>query len=1002
MNYNKTNNLMGWLCGIIATMVYILTADRSTSWWDTGEFIASADKLQIVHQPGAPLFLMIQNLFANLAGGDTSQIAFWMNVGSAVCSGMTIVFLFWTITALVRKTIGTTSQALTATQTLQIIGAGTVGAMAYAFTDTFWYSAVESEVYAMSSLCTAVVFWLVLKWERRADEPDANKWLLMIAYVMGLSIGVHLLNLLTIPAIALVVYFRKTDRVNWQGITKALGIGVAILALILWGIIQYTVRIAASFDLFFVNSLGLGFGSGIAFFVLLVIGGLVYGIVHSIKRHKPILNTAILGVCFVLLGYSSYTLLPIRAQTDIALNNNEPDDIFSFYGYLTREQYPSEPLFKGPAFDSRRIDVTENTFYRKDADRYTAIESGREYIYDNEMLFPRVWSDRHASFYQNYLGLGEHESPTQADNLKFFFSYQMNHMYWRYFMWNFAGRQSDTPNPLATYTDGNWISGIKSLDNARLGGQYDLSDSFLSNPSRNTYFFLPLLLGLAGILWHFRKDKKDAAIVSLLFFFTGIAIVLYLNQSPLQPRERDYAYAGSFYMFSIWIGLGSLALLDLLKKRINLNIATSTALALGLLAGPVILISENWNDHDRSGRMMARDIAHNYLESCAPNAILFTYSDNDTFPLWYLQEVENVRRDVRVVNLSYLQSDWYVQQMMRDLVDLEHLPIDIDPNKIAKGVRDGIMFVDMGIKEHTDIKTLLDIMLSDNQGNQVQLQSGQYVNILPTKNFRFAIDREAVLHNDIVPTAWADAIPSEITWAYNKDFVSRAELSLLSILVNNNWERPIYFTSTMPSENYMGLDKYMISEGLVVKMMPVEHAQPEDRSSLVNSGALYSHITEKFKWGNISQVSHFDVDSKFTYENFVLPDIFGVTLKGLMRNQELEKAREVANIAYDAVPRTVSSMTQVYHNGIIIDTLYKTREIDKANEFAQRNVDFLTDELHYKTAVYQQKGEPDMRSIQLGMASIDMYKEILADADNPGLLASVDALDRKYRQVYGQ
>ncbi|MFD2599970.1 protein O-mannosyl-transferase family [Sphingobacterium corticis] len=753
MNFNKWNNAIGWLCGLLATGVYVLTADSTTSWWDTGEFIASAYKMQIVHQPGAPLFLMIQNIFSNLAGGDASKIAFWMNVGSAICSGMTIVFLCWTITALVRKVMVKRNETPDGITSFQILSAGAIGALAYAFTDTFWYSAVESEVYAMSSLCTAAVVWLALKWAHRSEQADSNRWLLLVAYVMGLSIGVHLLNLLTIPAIALLIYFEVNRRTDWKGITKTLLIGVGALGLILWGIIQYSVKIAAYIDLAFVNSLSLPFGSGITFFAILSIGALVYGLRISQKRNKPILNTAILGVCFVLFGYSSYVLLPIRAQTEIALNNNTPDNVFSFYGYLTREQYPSEPLFKGPAFNAQAIDVEDQTFYRKDADKYTSIFSGREYTYDNEMLFPRVWSDRHASFYQSYLSLQDGESPSQRDNLSFFVDYQLNHMYWRYFMWNFVGRQNDTPNPTQTAFSGNWLSGIPAIDDLRLGGQQSLDEILSKDPSRNTYFFLPLLMGIAGLIWHIRKNKRDALVLSLLFFFTGIAIVLYLNQSPLQPRERDYAYAGSFYMFSIWIGMGVLGITEILRKRVQLRWATMSATAVCLLAAPTLLIKENWDDHDRSDRTMAKHMASNYLESCAPNAILFTYTDNDTFPLWYLQEVEGVRRDVRVINIGYLQSDWYLKQLMNDQVDLARLPIDIEPQKIAKGVRDGLMFVDMHINKPVDVKTLLEIMLSDNPSNQVQMQNGQYANILPTKNFQLAIDKDAVVANQAVPKA---------------------------------------------------------------------------------------------------------------------------------------------------------------------------------------------------------------------------------------------------------
>ncbi|MCL7989413.1 DUF2723 domain-containing protein [Sphingobacterium sp. lm-10] len=1002
MNYNKWNNLTGWVCGLLATLVYIFTADRTTSWWDTGEFIASAYKLQIVHQPGAPLFLMIQNIFSNLAGGDVTRVAFWMNIGSAICSGFTIVFLCWTITALVRKVLIQRGSEPTHTQLLQIISAGAIGALAYAFTDTFWYSAVESEVYAMSSLCTAVVLWLAVKWMHRADQPDANRWLLLIAYVMGLSIGVHLLNLLTIPAIALLVYFQLSQKAHWKGVLKTLLIGVAVLGFILWGVIQYTVKLAAYVDLTFVNTFHLPFGSGIVFFFMLLATVLIYGLIVSKQRNKPIWNIAILGTCFVLFGYSSYTFLPVRAQTEIALNNNNPDDVFSLYGYITREQYPSEPLLKGPTYNANAIDVNEQTFYRKDPAQYTAISSGRSYQYDKEMLFPRVWSERHASYYQNYLGLADGQTPTQADNLSFFLGYQLNHMYWRYFMWNFVGRQNDTPNPMVSSFNGNWLSGITPIDEARLGGQQALDTFLKKDPSRNTYFFLPLLIGVAGLIWHFRKSKRDALVITLLFFFTGIAIVLYLNQSPLQPRERDYAYAGSFYMFSIWIGMGALAITEVLRKRMALRWAAGSAVVIGILAAPILLMVENWDDHDRSDRIMAKHMAYNYLESCAPNAILFTYTDNDTFPLWYLQEVEQIRRDVRVVNIGYLQSDWYLKQLVQDQADLKALPIDIEPQKIAKGVRDGLMFVDMQIDGHVDVKTLLDILLSDDRSNQVQMQSGTYANVLPTKNFQLAIDKDAVIANNVVPKAWEDSIPDQLEWTYNKNYVSRAELGLMSLLVNNNWERPVYFFSRMPEEHTMGLDKYLVSEGLVHRLMPVERGQSVEQPTLVNIDTLYENITKKLQWGNLNTLAHLDTDSRFIYENFLYPDVLHLALQELRQQHAMDKAGRVAAIAYRERPMQVHNLSQVYQNTLVIDTLYKTKQADEANTMLQQNLAFLAADMDYKAAVYVDKQEPDVRNIRLGMTTLAMYTEMLQDEKYPKLLAEVQALDEKYQRIFGQ
>lgn len=1005
MSYNKINNLLGWLCAFIATLTYVLTAERTTSWWDTGEFIASAYKMQIVHQPGAPLFLMIQNLFGNLALGDTERVAFWMNIGSAVCSGLTILFLFWTITALARKVYlhSSKDQEISHAGLVRIMAAGIVGALAYTYTDTFWFSAVESEVYAMSSLCTAVVFWAILKWEAHADEPHADRWLVFIAYVMGLSIGVHLLNLLVIPAIALVVYFRRASTITTKGIWTSLFIGTLILALILWGVIQYLIKFAAYFDLFFVNTLGMGFGSGVTVFAILVVAGIVYGIIYSIKHVKPLLNIALLCLGFIIFGYSSFAMILIRAKANPTLNNSDPDNAFTFLSYLNREQYGDEPLLKGKYFDAKPIDVVEGgNIYRKDGDRYVVAKKKMDYKYDRETFFPRIHSDRphHVSVYREYLGLGPNQSPTMADNLRFFFGYQIGHMYSRYFMWNFTGRQNDIQGH-TSLTEGNWLSGIKPIDNIRLGGQYDLPTSEITQPARNTYFFLPLLLGLLGAFWHFKNKQRDAGVVGLLFFFTGLAIVLYLNQTPLQPRERDYAYAGSFYAFSIWVGLGVIAIADLLSKRFDPKVAGYAAGVVALLAGPVILAAENWNDHDRSQKYLARDMAKNYLESCAPNAILFTYGDNDTYPLWYVQEVEGFRTDVRVVNLSLLSSDWYMKQMMQKVNDADALPINIDPEKIKDGVRDVIYYQDHQIPGHVDIQDLLAVMLSDNQQNMVQLQSGSYVNILPTKKMQLKVDREQVIANNAVPESWREDIVDTMQWEFSMDYVSRAELSILAILANNNWERPIYFTTTTPEQNYIGLDRFLVSEGFALRLMPVEVNEGAESGVFPNVDVIYDNIMNKYSWGNIAHSPYLDPDS-YRYISMFAGSIFGETAQNLLLMGRNEEAKNVVNKAYDNLPPRTYTMSDALSYVPLIDAMYKTDERNKANEIVKRNLQFVRENLHYYMAIAETKPNLEYRNIRLGLASIQRYQNLLKDTDEKELIAEVNQLFDTYRHMYSE
>jgi len=1002
MNYNKINNILGWVCGIIATLTYVLTLEKTTSWWDTGEFIASAYKMQIVHQPGAPLFLMIQNLFSNFALGDNARIAYWMNVGSAVCSGLTITFLFWTITALARKAYVKLSsdEVVSKTALINIMGAGLVGALAYTFSDTFWFSAVESEVYAMSSLCTAVVFWAILKWEIRAEQPGADRWLILIAYVMGLSIGVHLLNLLVIPAIALVIYFRRSSTITTPGILKTLLIGVVVLGIVLWGVIQYIVKFAAYFDLFFVNSLGMGFGTGVAVFGILLVGGLVYGIWYSKRKLKPILNIALLSLSFIIFGYSSFSMISIRSKASPTLNNSDPDNAFSFLSYLNREQYGDEPLIKGRYFDAKPTDIFETgNVYRKDADKYVVAKKKFDYEWSRSTLFPRIYSDKHESFYRDFLNLGPGDQPTMIDNIKFFFGYQIGHMYSRYFMWNFVGRQNDQQGH-GSFTEGNWISGIKPLDNIRLGGQNNLPSSEIENAGRNTYFFLPLILGILGALWQFKKQKREASVVTLLFFFTGLAIVLYLNQTPMQPRERDYAFAGSFYAFCIWIGLGVVWISDFLTKKINAKTAAIGATAVSVLTGPILLASQNLNDHDRSSKFLARDMAKNYLESCAPNAILFSYGDNDTYPLWYIQEVEGFRTDVRVVNLSLLSADWYMKQMMLKVNDADALPINIDPEKIKDGVRDVIYYNDYKVPGYVDVQNLLEIMLSDDPQNKVQLQSGDWANVLPTKNMQLVVDKNAVIANKVVPKEWEDAIVDTMQWTYSSNIVSRADLSIMAILANNNWKRPVYFTTTTPEENFIGLDKFLVGEGFAMRLMPVALAnEGENAGPITDVEGTYNNIINKFKWGNIAHSNYLDPDS-YRYTSMYAGTIFGETAQNLLAIGKNAEAKILVNNAYENLPKKTYLMSEVFSYTSLIDAMYKTGEVEKANEITKRNLAFLRENMAYYMAIAESKPNLEMRNMRFGLASIQNYQQVLTSADQKELLQEVNKIFETYQGLF--
>ncbi|GAA4797110.1 DUF2723 domain-containing protein [Olivibacter ginsenosidimutans] len=972
MTYKKLNNFFGWTCCLIATLVYFFTKEPTVSFWDCGEFIAASYKLQIVHQPGAPLFLMIQNIFSNLALGDKAALAYWMNTGSAICSGLTILFLFWTITFLTKKALLHTHKPLTTIHYFQLFGAGVVGSLAYAFSDSFWFSAVETEVYAMSSLGTALVFWLILKWENHASEPRADKWLVLLAFIMGLSIGVHLLNLLTIPVLALVIYFKRTPKVSTKGILKTLGWSLLLLALILWGIIQYLVKIAAFVELFFVNQLGLHFGSGILFTAALLTGALIYGFRYSIKKNKPQLNLRLLCFTFVLFGYGSFAMVAIRASANPSLNNYSPDHIFSFLEYISRDQYIPNPLLTGKYFDSQPTAVHDGAaIYRKDQKNYTLIGHKPVYDYDRTTLFPRVHSQKDSDFYRYWLHLSANEHPNFISNIQFFTSYQAGVMFWRYFMWNFVGRQNDNLGQMGNLTDGNWLSGIKAIDNMRLGGQYALPKAEKENPSRNQFYFFPLLLGIIGLCWHYRTNKKDMGIVSLFFFFTGLAIVLYLNDTPIQPRERDYVYVGAFYAFSIWIGFSVIGLTQLFKKKFAAKYASISAFAIAFVLAPLLMIKDGWDDHDRSQRYSTRDLyARNYLESCAPNAILFTYGDNDTFPLWYAQEVENIRPDIRIVNIGYLSSDWYVKQMRKKINQSAPLPIDIDPAKIDKGVRDYLSYEDYGIKERVEIKDLLAIMLSDHPADKSQ-QTGE--NFLPTKKLKFAINKHTVLANHVVPKAWNDFITDSMEWDFNQDFVTRSDLAFFNILINNQWKRPIYFSNGMPKSAQMGLNKYLVNEGMVSKLMPIDASkiaalsqQPDETAPLTNYQALYSNLMQKYTWGKVNQLNYLDPLTKSMVPQ--LTNDFNNLSRELLDTNQREAAREVANKCLTVLPQKVLGMNQAVDFYYLSDTLYEVNETNKANDLMRRNGQYVAEQVKYKIALAKDKPQAvDERDIRLGM-----------------------------------
>jgi len=958
MNYSRINTIGGWLCFIVAALTYILTLDQSVSFWDCGEFISSAFRMEVVHQPGAPIVSMIQRLFSTLAFGDKTKVAYFVNISSALASAGTILFLFWTITALAKKTVVKKGEEITNQKIIGIMGAGFVGALAYAFSDSFWFSAVEAEVYAMSSLCSAIVFWGILKWESQADEPKSDRWLLFVAYIMGISIGVHILNLLTIPALIFVYYFKKNPSPNWQSILKVFFVSIAVLAAVQFGIIQYVISFAASFDYFFVNTMGLGFGTGILFFAVLVIGSLVYGIRYSVLKNKRVLNLAMLFTVLLLFGYSSFALLIIRAQAKPNLNNYNVDNVYSFSRYVGRDQYGDRPLLYGENYNSEKIDIKETgKIIRKGEKKYELAGTKSEYVFADKTLLPRMYSDKpeHINFYKSYMGFDDEHKPTLMDNLKYMFSFQTGQMYMRYFMWNFVGRQDNEDGQFGG-KDGNWLSGVKPLDAIRLGSQKNLPPSIVENKAYNRFFFLPLIIGLIGAVWHFKRNQKDAGIIGLLFVFTGVAIVVYLNSVPIEPRERDYAYVGSFYAFAIWIGLGVFGLKDFIFQKLTPKRASIFASVIALFGAPIIMANQGWDDHDRSDSHLARDMSVNYLKSCAPNAILFTYGDNDTYPVWYAQEVENIRPDVRVVNLSLFTADWYIDGMRKKQNESAPLPITLKHEQYVEGTRDIMYYQDYKIAQHIELQEILDVLLSDHDEDKVTMTDGSKYNVLPTKNLKLAVSPQQVLDTGTVPKEDAGKIASSMEWTYNSNFVTKGTLALFDILVHNNWERPIYFTGAMPNEQYVGLNKYLYLEGLNKRLLPLKPdtaiTQDYDR---VNLKPMYNNLMNVYSFGNIRIASHLDRQSADDVTMF--SNMFNGLLTGLINEGKITESKKVANKYFEVIPAKFYSMRQVMSTYYFTESLYRLNDLNRANAMIKKTADYVGRELTHLADVSESKNQ---------------------------------------------
>lgn len=967
MSFQRINNIAGWLVFAIALVTYFLTMERTASYWDCGEFISVAYKLEVPHPPGAPLFLLIGRIFSFLAMGDVTQVAYWINVSSILSSAFTILFLFWSITLLGRKLLNITTADQLEDNTFVLIGAGIVGALAYTFSDSFWFSAVEAEVYAMSSFFTALVVWAMLKWDVMDDEAKANRWLILLFYMIGLSIGVHLLNLVTMPALGLIYYFKKFKTTTW-GVIATLLISGFMIIFINDIIIPGLPSIAANFEIFFVNSLHLPFGTGVIVFSLIFIGGLVYTIYLTQKHKRPLLNTFLLAFAFILIGYASYAIIVIRSNYNPPIDENDPSDVMSFVSYLKREQYGSRPLLYGQYFTAQPIGYEEGApEYRKGKDRYEVKSRKFSYKYDPKQMtiLPRIYSSDpdHQQRYREILGLREGQKPTFSDNIKYMFTHQIGWMYMRYFMFNFAGRETDE-------IGGDWLgpsSWFKKLP------------TMLNIEARNNFFMIPFALGLLGMFFQTIHDTKNMAVVSLLFILMGVALVVYLNTPPTEPRERDYIYAGSYYAFCFWIGFSVIAIAKGIQALIkNLKAATVVATVIGLLA-PGIMLAEGWDDHNRANRYFSVDSAINYLQSCAPNAIIFTGGDNDTFPLWYAQEVEGIRTDVRVVVLSYYNTDWYVHQSMRKHYESEPFPYTLSAKQYNQGAgNDYLQYEDLGIK-NMKLKEYIELLAQDHKA----LRLYPTANIVPTRDIILDVDVDKVKSLGIVPAGMDSLIVPQMVLKVRGGGLEKKDLALLDLLYTNNWERPLYVNNTSLAQFNIDLRPYIVVEGNAYRILPMRNPNPQQR--LVNTDVAYENLMKKFQFRGMDDPNvYFSVD----YRNFIQNHraTFNEVAEALLAKGDTSRAHDVIMADFEKMPD--KGVIYDFTNALAVELLFEVGEKEKAIDVATTIGDRYIELINYLISTREYNNDLYTGISVLGELQRVLYKYGEAD------------LAKKYEEAY--
>ena len=951
----KTFDRWNWIVAlavlVISSATYLSTIEPTASFWDCGEFIASSYKLEVGHPPGNPVFQLIARFFTIPVSAEHAAVA--VNAMNALLSALTIFFLYLTIVFFARRVVK---------NPIAVLGAGAVGALAYCFSDTFWFSAVEGEVYAMSSLFTALVFWAMCRWYETADEPHANRWIVLITFLMGLSIGVHLLNLLTIPAFVFMYYYRMNEdkKLSFKKLAGIFAIGVVIEFLLVYLFIPYLPKLAAFFDRIFVNGFGLPYNSGAVFFLVGLLALCFWALFATLKKGKVFWNTVTLCVTMLVIGFSLFSIVIIRSSVKTPTNEYQPDNPYTLVRYLSREQYGSTPLLYGQYFGAP-YDIKSGSYWAPLNGKYVkaTAPADAEYTPEGKMLFPRMWSNadqRYIDFYQLYTqGKGtrirgaQHRKPTMGANLAYFFDYQLNWMYWRYFMWNFVGRQNDIHSPLpGNIFDGNWESGIGFLDEFRLGDQSDAPAPLAENKGKNHYFFLPLLLGLLGLFFQFDKDKRGSWLVFLMFFMTGIAIVLYLNQPPYQVRERDYAYAGSFYMFAIWIGLGVAALYSWLSEAAFLKKVPAKALATGVsvlcLGVPALMAAQNWDDHDRSHRYTAPEMAHNYLNSVGQNGLLVTHGDNDTFPLWYAQEIGGIRTDVRVVNTSLLGTDWYIDQMKWACNESKPLPLTVPASQYLYGTNE---FVYIAYDDGSPM-LLSDVMnVFKDPKMKVTLENGQKLDFICARNFVIPVNKENCIKYGIVPEKYASQIPDSIMLSMpkEKNYVSKPELFMLDLLSNYQWDRPLSVLN-MGGDLNVGIKDYLMYDGFSYRFTPIRNKPASTDAGKVDALALYNRMKNDYQFDALKRTDYFvDYQNMYTFLGVLSQrQMFVTVANALIDAGEAEKAVEMLDMCQEVFPEQNFPLETIplgfsgndYMVAQMVENYYYLGETAKARELSAR------------------------------------------------------------------